>query len=269
MKLFALSCGHLTGRMRDMMEGGEGDVLLPISTYLIEHPKGRVMFDSGLHTACQSDPAGRLGATARLFGFHYTAGEEVGARLQSIDRDPARVDWLVNSHLHFDHCSGNAQLPNATVVVQRAELEAAKDPELAARTGLGRDDWATSRCGCGWIPARWCWRETPATSAARSPSGGCRASCTTARRCCSRSTAWPSCSAVARASSSGTTSSSGARCRRRRTRWSEAARSRRGGCPCLRYGDFRRHGSTQGKDGSPRGHQNGHRGRNASSKCPA
>ena len=145
MKLFALSCGHLTGRMRDMMEGGEGDVLLPISTYLIEHPKGRVMFDSGMHTACQSDPAGRLGATARLFGFHYTAGEEVGARLQSIDRDPARVDWLVNSHLHFDHCGGNAQLPNATVVVQRAELEAAKDPELAARTGLGREDWDTGQ----------------------------------------------------------------------------------------------------------------------------
>ena len=43
MKLYAMTCGRLTGRMKDMMEGEEGEVTLPIPSYLIEHPKGRVL----------------------------------------------------------------------------------------------------------------------------------------------------------------------------------------------------------------------------------
>ncbi len=31
--------------------------------------------------------------------------------------------FLVNSHLHYDHSGGNAQLPNAEVIVQRREWE--------------------------------------------------------------------------------------------------------------------------------------------------
>ena len=34
--------------------------------------------------------------------------------------------FLVNSHLHYDHSGGNAQLPNADVVVQRREWEHAR-----------------------------------------------------------------------------------------------------------------------------------------------
>jgi len=42
--------------MKDMMEGEEGEVTLPIPSYLIEHPKGRVLFDSGMHPTCQDRP---------------------------------------------------------------------------------------------------------------------------------------------------------------------------------------------------------------------
>jgi N-acyl homoserine lactone hydrolase len=38
------------------MEGGEGDITVPIPVYLIEHPKGRALFDTGLHPDCQHDP---------------------------------------------------------------------------------------------------------------------------------------------------------------------------------------------------------------------
>ena len=30
------------------MEGGEGDITVPIPVFLIEHPKGRALFDTGL-----------------------------------------------------------------------------------------------------------------------------------------------------------------------------------------------------------------------------
>ncbi|HEV2301735.1 MAG TPA: N-acyl homoserine lactonase family protein [Stellaceae bacterium] len=140
--VFALSCGHLEGELGYLMEGGEGRVRLPIPAYLIEHPKGRVLFDAGMHIDCQRDPAGRLGARLMsLFDFDYRAGEEVGARLAALGRDPAEIDILINSHLHFDHVGGNAQIPNATMLVQRAEWEAGIDPDIAARRGFDRRDF--------------------------------------------------------------------------------------------------------------------------------
>ena len=37
------------------------------------------------------------------------------------------MQYLVNSHLHFDHAGGNVAVPNATIVVQRREWQAAHD----------------------------------------------------------------------------------------------------------------------------------------------
>ena len=88
-KLLALTCGHLTGDLGYLMEGGEGRADLPIPAYLIEHPKGSVLFDTGMHPDCQHDSPGRVGARAAgLFSFHYRPGEEISARLQAINRDP-------------------------------------------------------------------------------------------------------------------------------------------------------------------------------------
>jgi glyoxylase-like metal-dependent hydrolase (beta-lactamase superfamily II) len=140
--LYAMTCGAVTGALGYLMEGGEGDITIPVPVYLIEHPKGRVLFDTGMHPAVQSDPLARLGPRLNnLFRFHYRAGDEIGARLEAIDRDPKRIDLVVNSHLHFDHVGGNAQIPNATVVIQRREWEAGMDPEIAALRGFNRHDF--------------------------------------------------------------------------------------------------------------------------------
>src|SRR4051812_34547165 len=118
LKLYALTCGHLTGQLGHLMEGGEGEAVLPIPSYLIEHPKGRVLFDTGIHPDAQQDPEARLGKRlADLFTFDYSPGEEISARLEAIDRDPAKIDFLINSHLHFDHGGGNGLIPNATLVI--------------------------------------------------------------------------------------------------------------------------------------------------------
>ena len=59
-KLYPFTCGTGAGEFAHLMEGGEGDITVPIPTFLIEHPKGGHCFDTGLHPDCQSDPAGRL-----------------------------------------------------------------------------------------------------------------------------------------------------------------------------------------------------------------
>ena len=142
LRVFALTCGHLRGALGYLMEGGEGEVELPIPAYLIEHPKGTALFDTGMHPDCQHDPAGRLGPRlAGLFSFDYRPGEEIGARLRGLGRDPERIDLIVNSHFHFDHVGGNAQIPNATVVVQEPEWQAGMDPDEAAKRGFDRRDF--------------------------------------------------------------------------------------------------------------------------------
>jgi glyoxylase-like metal-dependent hydrolase (beta-lactamase superfamily II) len=141
-KLYAMTCGHLTGDLGHLLEGGEGRIRLPIPAYLIEHPKGMALFDSGMHPDCQTNPAARLGPRlSALFDFDYHPGEEISARLAAIGRDPARIDLLINSHFHFDHVGGNSQIPNATMLVQRREWVAGTDPEMAALRGFDRRDF--------------------------------------------------------------------------------------------------------------------------------
>ena len=100
-KLYAMTCGRLVGRLKDMIEGEDGPVTLPIPSYLIEHPKGRALFDTGMHPQCRTDAAGRMGErVARIFGFEqYGAADDVKSRLESIDRDPGKVDSVSYTHL--------------------------------------------------------------------------------------------------------------------------------------------------------------------------
>lgn len=142
LRLFAFTCGWVTAEFGRLMAGGEGEITVPVPVFLIEHPKGRALFDAGLHPDCRRDPVGRLGPRlAGLFKIGLGEGEEVSARLAAIGRDPAGIDLLINSHFHFDHVGGNALVPNATMVVQRREWEAATDPDRALRHGYDRRDF--------------------------------------------------------------------------------------------------------------------------------
>src|SRR5579864_1798410 len=112
--LYAFTCGRLVGDLDRLMEGGEGRATLPIPSYLIEHPKGRALFDTGIHPQCRTDATGRLGERVpRLFDFSQVGpGDDIKSKLEAFDRDPGKIDFVINSHLHFDHAGGNELIPN-------------------------------------------------------------------------------------------------------------------------------------------------------------
>jgi len=141
LKLHPLTCGWLTGARAGFLEGETGELRVPVLAWLVEHPKGTLLFDAGMHPAAAADAKARLGRLAEMFRVELTREETVGARLRERDVDPERVDLLVNSHLHFDHAGGNVELPNARLVVQRREWEAGADPDLARRNGFARHDY--------------------------------------------------------------------------------------------------------------------------------
>ncbi|BBK31605.1 metallo-beta-lactamase superfamily protein [Stella humosa] len=140
-RLFALTCGRLEVDMAAMMEGSSGREMVPVPTFLIEHPKGSVLYDTGMHPLLQTDPAAWLGPEkAARFGYDFKPGEEVSGRLAEIGRDPAGIDHVVTSHLHFDHSGGNGLIPNAELIIQQAEWDYGSDPERGARYGLDHRD---------------------------------------------------------------------------------------------------------------------------------
>jgi len=143
-QLHAFTCGWLTIPRAFMLDGEDGLIKVPIPSYLVTHPKGRVLFDTGLHAATLADPAAHVGEMlARYHQFDFQPGQEIAARLTAFGVDPASIDIAINSHLHFDHCGGNAQLPNADILIQRRELEHAR--AVQSTRGYLQRDWDTGQ----------------------------------------------------------------------------------------------------------------------------
>jgi N-acyl homoserine lactone hydrolase len=84
--------------------------------YLITHPELTVVFDTGVGAA---DPETEAHYQPHRRPLNLACAE-VGCSVDTID-------VVVNSHLHFDHCGGNASLAGRRIVVQAAELEAARE----------------------------------------------------------------------------------------------------------------------------------------------
>jgi len=138
-----MTCGWLTGPTANFLAGLSGRLRVPVPAFLIEHPRGRVLFDAGLHPDAGRDPHTRLGLAARVFEVELREGEDVRGRLAALDVDADDVTYLVNSHLHFDHTGGNACVPNARLVVQRREWQAGHDADLTRANFYDPKDYQT------------------------------------------------------------------------------------------------------------------------------
>jgi glyoxylase-like metal-dependent hydrolase (beta-lactamase superfamily II) len=102
----------------------------PYFMYLVQHPRGNLLFDSGVHPQMGTDPVARLGPAAASFQVQVSHDDTVEGRLATIGMTPNDVDIVVQSHLHFDHAGGLGWLTHASVLVQREELQFAYDPPI-------------------------------------------------------------------------------------------------------------------------------------------
>jgi glyoxylase-like metal-dependent hydrolase (beta-lactamase superfamily II) len=136
LKVYAL-CGGLidldrSGFFCDVAPGSR--MTVPVICFLIAHPQGHVVVDTGVHRGALADPVGRLGERrAGLFRLRSAPGDEVVSQLALLGLAPEDVRYVVNSHLHFDHCGGNEFFPRSTFLVQRPEMEAARQVMAGAQ----------------------------------------------------------------------------------------------------------------------------------------
>ena len=93
----------------------------PCLGYLILGGAQPILFDSG---PCADPQWG----TQHHNPFRRSSEQSLAAALTTHGLAPADIRKVVISHLHWDHCYGNLELPNARFVVQRRELAYAIAP---------------------------------------------------------------------------------------------------------------------------------------------
>ena len=59
-ELYAFTCGWLTGPLGAFLRGEHGRLRVPVPSYLVVHPRGRLIFDSGLHPAMATNAPARI-----------------------------------------------------------------------------------------------------------------------------------------------------------------------------------------------------------------
>lgn len=109
---------------------------LPVSAYLIEHPKGKVLVDCGWHR--NMSPQGKYDKSAQIRSLGSRAlymvnqgklekGQAIDEQLAEIGIRPVDLDYVLLSHLDCDHVNGLALVKDAKHIwVSEDELIGAK-----------------------------------------------------------------------------------------------------------------------------------------------
>ena len=135
-----LECGWLTSDFGGMVTGQTGKLRVPVPAFLVEHERGRLVFDTGMHPDLREGTE-RLRSIAELFAIEYTDGARLDVQLAKAEVDASSVQIAAVSHLHFDPCGGLATVPNARLLVQRTEWDAAFQPRLVEFGVFNPDDF--------------------------------------------------------------------------------------------------------------------------------
>lgn len=132
-QLYAMDCGHSTFGDVDMfaddgsMAGQSRTLVVPC--YLIRHPSGDLIWDTGLPMAIHDMPDGW-----RPEGFpaHFVVPTTINAQLEQLGLTPADIEFVSFSHMHSDHTGNGNLFRTATWIVDADERTRMFDAEHRA-----------------------------------------------------------------------------------------------------------------------------------------
>ena len=130
LRLYAFNCGSIDVLDISVFHPGIGKdehKTLADSCYLVVHPKGMLMWDTGFSDALAAKPEGL--PMMGIFVAHLKKTLE--AQLSEIGQTPEKVEYLGISHMHFDHVGNTPLFPRATLLIQKEEYDAAFGKEPA------------------------------------------------------------------------------------------------------------------------------------------
>jgi N-acyl homoserine lactone hydrolase len=129
-KMYAFSSGALTlgkGILQNLAPL-EPPLQLPVGFYLMRHPRGNVLFDTGNNDRLITDPSywppGHMAMKPVT-----TPDVAIDVQLRKIGLTPDDINYVVLSHMHLDHAGNASKFPKATIIVQKDEVRNAFWPE--------------------------------------------------------------------------------------------------------------------------------------------
>ncbi|MGY3478660.1 N-acyl homoserine lactonase family protein [Bradyrhizobium ottawaense] len=142
MKLNFLPAGRLRMKKSIYVAGADRSEMidLPVSSALIRHKQGNLLFDTGCHPSVVDHPEERWGSLAKVMKPLMSASETLLPSLACVGLEPDDIDVVVNSHFHPDHCGCNQFFRKATILAHAKEIEAA-NAQGAEAAGYLRPDW--------------------------------------------------------------------------------------------------------------------------------
>ena len=144
--LHVLDCGDIGVSDQSQFSPGVNvgkRIDLKDTCYVIEHPRGVLLWDTGLPDGLAAQPDGIRGNT-----YHVRRTQTLAAQLTKLGINADSIDYIGMSHLHFDH-SGNANMfAPATWLVQKLEYDAAFSSRAAQ---MGFDSTSYNRLHNGKV----------------------------------------------------------------------------------------------------------------------
>jgi len=131
LKLYVFDCGEITVKDISLFSPGV-DVgkskKLANTCYLIMHPQGNLLWETGLNDDLVSMKNGKTIANGM---FHLQVNKTLSAQLSDLGVQTKDIDYVALSHLHFDHTGNTNLFINAKVLIQHKELDLAFTKEGA------------------------------------------------------------------------------------------------------------------------------------------
>ena len=93
----------LTGLFRSKKK----QMILPVSAYLIKHPKGNILIDTGWDTKyAHEKPTELFGMVNKVSKPIIRENEGIDSKLKSVGLSQPDISHIFMSHMDFDHTSG-------------------------------------------------------------------------------------------------------------------------------------------------------------------
>jgi glyoxylase-like metal-dependent hydrolase (beta-lactamase superfamily II) len=141
-RLYVFNCGDFLFPSVQNFGVGDNETTvreLVVPCYVIEHPKGTLLWDGGLPSAVADMPGWqRNPESGTQFRLQRTLQDQLLG--MDLDFDLTSIDLAAFSHIHYDHVGVANELTNATWLVQRGDYDVvandaavpAYDPALLA-----------------------------------------------------------------------------------------------------------------------------------------
>jgi len=143
MKLYLFEAGILKSQKQYFTLGrGVGEPFdVPVPFLLIDHPKGKVLFDTGNAYETINNKEEHWGGILAAYDPIMTEEQWCVKAIQKVGVQPEDIKYVILSHLHLDHAGCVGRFPNAKYIVQRDELHFAFAPDYYMKAAYIRKDF--------------------------------------------------------------------------------------------------------------------------------